>query len=262
MFTGFNLGSALVGFGAAALLPRPRLARGAGRRRRDPAACLPFYLLAGAGIGALPGGAQIPGRAHRPHPAPRGRRRGADATPNSPSANRRSGRLAPAKALLSPLPRITLSLWGTYFMGLLVIYLLSGWLPTMIKDAGLPIERAANITALFQLGGTVGALVVGYLMDRWTPNKVIAAPTWAAPSSSCPGVRQRGVLAVRRLRAAGRLLHERRPDRPERLRPVVLPDRACAPPASAGCRAWAASAASSAPSPAACCCRWAGASAR
>jgi AAHS family 4-hydroxybenzoate transporter-like MFS transporter len=67
------------------------------------------------------------------------------------------------------------SLWATYFMGLLVIYLLSGWLPTLIKDAGLPIERAANITAMFQLGGTVGALVVGYLMDRWTPNKVIAS---------------------------------------------------------------------------------------
>jgi AAHS family 4-hydroxybenzoate transporter-like MFS transporter len=60
-------------------------------------------------------------------------------------------------------------------MGLLVIYLLSGWLPTMIKDAGLPIERAANITALFQLGGTVGALLVGYFMDRLSPNRVISA---------------------------------------------------------------------------------------
>jgi AAHS family 4-hydroxybenzoate transporter-like MFS transporter len=59
-------------------------------------------------------------------------------------------------------------------MGLLVIYLLSGWLPTLIKDAGLPIERAANLTALFQLGGTVGALVVGFYMDRRAANKVIA----------------------------------------------------------------------------------------
>jgi len=82
----------------------------------------------------------------------------------------------PGKVLLSSHYRtITLSLWGTYFMGLLVIYLLSGWLPTLIKDAGLPIERAANITALFQLGGTVGALIVGYFMDRLTPGKVIAA---------------------------------------------------------------------------------------
>jgi AAHS family 4-hydroxybenzoate transporter-like MFS transporter len=59
-------------------------------------------------------------------------------------------------------------------MGLLVIYLLSGWLPTLIKDAGLSMERAANLTALFQLGGTVGAVVVGVYMDRFTPNRVIA----------------------------------------------------------------------------------------
>jgi AAHS family 4-hydroxybenzoate transporter-like MFS transporter len=71
--------------------------------------------------------------------------------------------------------RITLSLWCTYFMGLLVIYLLTGWLPTLIKEAGLPIERAAMITALFQLGGLAGILLVGYAMDRTSPRKVIAA---------------------------------------------------------------------------------------
>ena len=71
--------------------------------------------------------------------------------------------------------RTTLSLWGTYFMGLLVIYLLTGWLPTLIKEAGLPIERAAMITALFQLGGLAGILLVGYAMDRVNPKKVIAA---------------------------------------------------------------------------------------
>ena len=70
--------------------------------------------------------------------------------------------------------RITLSLWCTYFMGLLVIYLLTGWLPTLIKDAGLPIERAAMITALFQLGGLAGILLVGYAMDRVSPRRVIA----------------------------------------------------------------------------------------
>src|SRR5260370_16840383 len=63
----------------------------------------------------------------------------------------------------------TLMLWLTYFMGLLIIYLLTGWLPTLIKDAGLPVERAAAITGMFQLGGPVGALVVVfpmYLIDR------------------------------------------------------------------------------------------------
>src|SRR5450830_1843034 len=45
----------------------------------------------------------------------------------------------------------TATLWVTYFMGLLVIYLTTSWLPTMMKDAGMSIDRAANVTAMFQL---------------------------------------------------------------------------------------------------------------
>jgi AAHS family 4-hydroxybenzoate transporter-like MFS transporter len=175
MFTGFNLGSALVGFGAAALLPsygwRTVLVVGGA----IPLACLPLYLL------LVPESVRF--LVVRKFPAERiGRtlRRvvggvvpeGAAFTISEPQVTGSQ----PGKVLLSPAYRpVTLSLWGTYFMGLLVIYLLSGWLPTLIKDAGLPIERAANITALFQLGGTLGALIVGFFMDRLAPNRVIAA---------------------------------------------------------------------------------------
>jgi AAHS family 4-hydroxybenzoate transporter-like MFS transporter len=175
MFTGFNLGSALVGFGAAALLPtydwRTVLIIGGA----IPLVCLPLY------IWLIPESVRF--LVVKKYPAERiGRtlRRvcggvvpaGVAFTISEPKVFGSQ----PGKILLSPEYRkITLSLWSTYFMGLLVIYLLSGWLPTMIKDAGLPIESAANITALFQLGGTVGALVVGFLMDRLAPNKMIAA---------------------------------------------------------------------------------------
>ena len=69
---------------------------------------------------------------------------------------------------------MTIALWVTYFMGLLVIYLLTGWLPTLIKDAGLSVSTAATITALFQIGGTVGAVLVGWAMDRARPTRIIA----------------------------------------------------------------------------------------
>jgi AAHS family 4-hydroxybenzoate transporter-like MFS transporter len=174
MFTGFNLGSALVGFGAAAVLPeygwRTVLVLGG----VIPLACLPFYLW------LVPESARF--LVVKKYPSERIARTLRRVCGSKVSASTSftvseppvQG-ATPVKVLLSPTYRkMTLSLWGTYFMGLLVIYLLSGWLPTLIKDAGLPIERAANITALFQLGGTVGALVVGYLMDRWVPNRVIA----------------------------------------------------------------------------------------
>jgi AAHS family 4-hydroxybenzoate transporter-like MFS transporter len=175
MFTGFNLGSALVGFGAAGLLPhydwRTVLVIGGA----IPLACLPFYLW------LVPESVHFLVARNRPHERiARTLRRVCGAAVPAASSYTISEKVVasgaqPGKALLSPgFRRTTLSLWATYFMGLLVIYLLSGWLPTLIKDAGLPIERAASITALFQLGGTVGALVVGYLMDRLAPNRVIA----------------------------------------------------------------------------------------
>lgn len=69
----------------------------------------------------------------------------------------------------------TVALWLTYFMGLFVIYLLNGWLPTILRSGGLSLQQAAIITGLFQLGGPLGGILVGYLMDRTSAKRVIAA---------------------------------------------------------------------------------------
>lgn len=70
--------------------------------------------------------------------------------------------------------RGTVALWLTYFMGLFVIYLLNGWLPTILRSGGLSLQQAAIITGLFQLGGPLGGIIVGYMMDRAAAKKVIA----------------------------------------------------------------------------------------
>ncbi|WP_380184026.1 MFS transporter [Kalamiella sp. sgz302252] len=70
--------------------------------------------------------------------------------------------------------RGTLILWLTYFMGLFVIYLLNGWLPTILRAGGVSLERAAIVAGLFQLGGAIGGLLVGALMDRLPAKYVIA----------------------------------------------------------------------------------------
>ncbi|WP_445115825.1 MFS transporter [Acinetobacter sp. WZC-1] len=68
----------------------------------------------------------------------------------------------------------TLLLWFTYFMGLVVIYLLTSWLPTLMRETGASLERAAFIGGLFQLGGVLSALFIGWAMDRFNPNRIIA----------------------------------------------------------------------------------------
>jgi AAHS family 4-hydroxybenzoate transporter-like MFS transporter len=69
----------------------------------------------------------------------------------------------------------TIALWITCFMSLMAVYLLTGWLPTLMKDAGLTISAAADVTAMFQVGGTIGAILIGWSMDRGNPSRVIGA---------------------------------------------------------------------------------------
>jgi MFS family permease len=47
-------------------------------------------------------------------------------------------------------------------------------MPILLKEAGLSPQRATLISALFPLGG-VGAVLSGVLMDRFNPNRVVAA---------------------------------------------------------------------------------------
>lgn len=58
-------------------------------------------------------------------------------------------------------------------MSLLVIYLLSSWLPTLISSTGRTLKDASLVTAMFQVGGTFGAIALGQLMDRFNPQRVL-----------------------------------------------------------------------------------------
>jgi len=68
----------------------------------------------------------------------------------------------------------TVMLCLTYFMGLLIFYLLTSWLPLLIRETGASLSQASIITALFPLGGGIGVLILGALMDKLNPNKVVA----------------------------------------------------------------------------------------
>jgi AAHS family 4-hydroxybenzoate transporter-like MFS transporter len=69
---------------------------------------------------------------------------------------------------------LTLLLWIIFFMSLLDLYFLSSWLPTLIHDTGLAVDSAALITAMLQVGGTVGTLTLGRIFDRAPPFRALA----------------------------------------------------------------------------------------
>ena len=60
----------------------------------------------------------------------------------------------------------SLMLWGSYFMGLFLVYLIGSWLPSLVKDVGMTVTQAALVTAMYQAGGTVGSLFAGWMMDH------------------------------------------------------------------------------------------------
>jgi len=62
--------------------------------------------------------------------------------------------------------KMTILLWVMNFMNLLNLYFLSNWLPTIAKDAGLSTANAVLAGTALQVGGTIGTLVMGQLIDR------------------------------------------------------------------------------------------------
>lgn len=67
----------------------------------------------------------------------------------------------------------TTLLWIVNFMNLLNLYLLSNWLPTVVRDSGYSNTIAVNSGAVFQLGGVVGTLVLGLFVRRFGFSSVL-----------------------------------------------------------------------------------------
>ena len=69
---------------------------------------------------------------------------------------------------------VTLLIWVVYFTNLLDLYFLNSWLPTIMNDSGIGAETAIRVTALFQVGGCIGAVLLGWTLDRRRTFAVIA----------------------------------------------------------------------------------------
>jgi MFS transporter, AAHS family, 4-hydroxybenzoate transporter len=71
--------------------------------------------------------------------------------------------------------RVTLLLWVMFFANLLDLYFIASWLPTIVKGVGIPEGRAIMISTLLQIGGLVGAIVLGRVLDRYLSFRLLAA---------------------------------------------------------------------------------------
>jgi AAHS family 4-hydroxybenzoate transporter-like MFS transporter len=170
MFSGYTFGAGLGGFIAAYLIPHfgwPSVFIAGGLVPVILAVVLPLVLPESPRFMAAGGVAKekIVAALARIAPDARAELEAASGFTGPEQEAKLRGR--PVKTILSP-PLVvgTLMLWVVFFSGLVVIFLLTSWLPTLMKDAGFTLQASASVTALFQLGGTVGALLVAWGMGK------------------------------------------------------------------------------------------------
>ncbi|MFH7764984.1 MFS transporter [Acinetobacter sp. BSP-28] len=68
----------------------------------------------------------------------------------------------------------TILIWCTFFMSLLIIYMISSWMPTLLTNEGFNLSNASWLTSIFQIGGTIGAIALGILMDKSDATKTLS----------------------------------------------------------------------------------------
>lgn len=83
-------------------------------------------------------------------------------------------RVSPALLFSNGRGPLTVLVWLGFFMNLVVLYFLSNYLPTILHGHGVALADAVRATALYQIGGIVGAVIVGWLIDRFAPAAVLA----------------------------------------------------------------------------------------
>lgn len=67
----------------------------------------------------------------------------------------------------------SLMMWLCCFMSLLVFYVLTSWMPTLLKEANYSPEQFSLIAAIFPFGGVAGTIIIGWFMDRFNANRTL-----------------------------------------------------------------------------------------
>jgi AAHS family benzoate transporter-like MFS transporter len=69
----------------------------------------------------------------------------------------------------------TLSIWVAFFCCLLMVYALGSWLPKLMANAGYSLGSSLSFLLALNFGGMFGAILGGWLGDRYDLGKVVVA---------------------------------------------------------------------------------------
>ena len=76
----------------------------------------------------------------------------------------------------------TVLLWSSFFLGLLLLYLLLNWLPTLLVTDGMTRVQAAGAQIGFNVGGALAAVLIGHLLRGRLRNAAVIVTFVALPA--------------------------------------------------------------------------------
>ena len=76
-----------------------------------------------------------------------------------------STRVPISAVLRPPFLLASIATWVASFMGLLLVYGLNSWLPTIMKEAGYELSASLTLLLLLNLGGVIGLVLAGFVGD-------------------------------------------------------------------------------------------------
>jgi len=68
----------------------------------------------------------------------------------------------------------TLMIRAMYFFCMAAVFLVNTWIPLLLNSAGVALQRAIFAGAFIMVGAILGSLVIGPLMDRFSPYRMLA----------------------------------------------------------------------------------------
>jgi MFS transporter, AAHS family, 4-hydroxybenzoate transporter len=94
---------------------------------------------------------------------------------------------------------VTALVWLIFVLNLMANNLMNAWLPMIVQSSGHSAAQGAYAGSLYQLGGTIGGLCMGILIDRFGLKVLVAAFALGVPVlvfTGTPGISESLLLAM------------------------------------------------------------------
>ena len=117
--------------------------------------------------------------------------------PESPALNLAKEEASGVRAILAPAQRAqTIAIWIIFALVLMVVYLLSGWIPLLIKDQGYSTATASWIATASHAGGVAGGIFASLMLSRRSWPVVAIFAGMAAAALAVIATRDWGIVGL------------------------------------------------------------------